>query len=477
MHMKMIGRTDEVARLKTFYNSGKPEFVAMYGRRRVGKTYLVEQLFAEKFAFHVSGVIDGDKEDEMAVFYNALKSIGYEGERSRSWYDAFMGLRGCLEKKLRKNRRCVLFIDELPCFDTPNSRFLNAFGNFWNEWCTLHPEVMLIVCGSATTWMIRNIVDSHGGLHNRITHEIHLHPFNLSETESYLKSNGIEWDRLSILQAYSILGGVPYYLGMIQCNESVSQAIDRIFFSREGELKNEYDRLFRSMYKSPEPYQKIIALLCKHKIGLTREELIGFDKMLNNGHLSEYLDNLEKCDFIRLYHIKDKSGRKLKKSGGIYQIMDFFTVFHNAFLSKETTDRKYWSNHLNTPEQNNWYGLAFERICMYHIEEIKGALGINAISTEYFSWRSTESDPACQIDLLIERADRVINVCEMKFCDREYVIQKSEDLKIRNRIGAYRDETKTRCAVLPVLVTTYGLQKNIYSGGIRNVVLMDDLFK
>ena len=263
MHMKMIGRTDEVARLKTFYNSGKPEFVAMYGRRRVGKTYLVEQLFAEKFAFHVSGVIDGDKEDEMAVFYNALKSIGYEGERSRSWYDAFMGLRGCLEKKLRKNRRCVLFIDELPCFDTPNSRFLNAFGNFWNEWCTLHPEVMLIVCGSATTWMIRNIVDSHGGLHNRITHEIHLHPFNLSETESYLKSNGIEWDRLSILQAYSILGGVPYYLGMIQCNESVSQAIDRIFFSSEGELKNEYDRLFRSMYKSPEPYQKIIALLCK----------------------------------------------------------------------------------------------------------------------------------------------------------------------------------------------------------------------
>ncbi len=475
--MNVIGRIDEIARLEAYYKSGKPEFIALYGRRRVGKTFLVEQLFADKFLFHVTGVVEGDKEDEISVFYNALRNIGYNGKSSMSWYDAFMELRKCLEKKIRKNRRCVLFIDELPCFDTPNSRFLKAFGNFWNEWCTLHPEIMLIVCGSATTWMIKNIVDSHGGLHNRMTHELHLHPFTLKEAETYLKSNGVVWDRLSILQIYSILGGVPYYLSLIQDNESVSQAVDRLFFSREGELRNEYKRLFLSMYKSPEPYIKIIALLCKNKSGLTREELISHEDVLNNGHLSEYLDNLEKCDFIRLYHIKDKAGRKLKKSGGIYQIMDFFTVFHNAFLLKETTDRKYWSHHLNTPEQNNWYGLAFERTCMYHIDEIKEAIGIGAISTEYFSWRSTESDPACQIDLLIERADRVINICEMKFSSGEYVIQKSEDLKIRNRIEAYREETKTRCAVLPVLVTTYGLQKNMYSDNIRNVITMDDLFK
>lgn len=475
--MNVVGRIDEISRLKAYYNSGKPEFIALYGRRRVGKTFLVEQLFADKFMFHVTGVIEGDKEDEMTVFYKALESIGYEGAASKSWYDAFTALRGCLEKKIRKNKRCVLFIDELPCFDTPNSRFLKAFGNFWNGWCILHPEIMLIVCGSATTWMIKNIVDSHGGLHNRMTHEIHLHPFNLSETEAYLKSNGVAWDRLSIVQIYSIMGGVPYYLGLILSNESVSQAVDRLFFSRGGEMSGEYDRLFRSMYKSPEPYQKIIALLCKHKAGLTREELIGFDNVLNNGHLSEYLDNLEKCDFIRLYHVKDKTGKKLKKSGGIYQIMDFFTVFHNMFLVRETTDQKYWSHHLNTPEQNNWYGLAFERICMYHIEQIKNAMGIGAISAEYFSWRSAESEPACQIDLLIERADRVINVCEMKFCDGVYMIQKAEDMRIRNRIAAYREETNTRCSVLPVLVTTYGLQKNMYSDYMRSVVVMDDLFK
>lgn len=474
--MEIVGRKEEITSLKSCFDSGKPEFVALYGRRRVGKTFLVEQMFGDKFKFYVTGVIDGKKEDEISVFHNALKSAGYAGAKPDSWYDAFTILRQVLGKKLKQKRRCVIFIDELPCFDTPNSHFLNAFGNFWNEWCTLHPEIMLIVCGSATTWMIKNIVDSHGGLHNRMTHELHLHPFTLSETEQYLKTKGVLWDRLSIIQIYSILGGVPYYMSLIRDNESVSQTVDRLFFSQTGEMRNEFTRLFNSLYNSPEPYIKLIGLLCKNKSGLTRNEISSQLAIESNGHLTEYLDNLEKCDFVRQYHVKDKSGKRLKTSGGIYQVIDFFTIFHYTFLTKQTTDINYWSHHLNTPEQNNWKGLSFERVCLCHIEAIKKALGISAISTEYFSWRSTEVEPAAQIDLLIERADRVVNVCEMKFSEGEYCIQKSEDLKIRNRMEAYRNETNTKKAIIPVLVTTFGLQRNTYSSNIKNVVTMDDLF-
>lgn len=475
--MRIIGREDEIDRLKRYFESGRPEFIALYGRRRVGKTFLIEHLYGAKTAFSVTGVIEGTRDDEMTVFHNALVKAGYDGPVPGNWYKAFAALRQIMEKCIRRGRRCIIFIDELPCFDTPSSRFVKAFGDFWNDWCLGHDEVMLIVCGSATTWMIKNIIDSHGGLHNRMTHELHLHPFTLAETEKYLRSNGVSWDRLSILQLYSIFGGIPYYLSLIQNDESLCGAIDRLLYSGDGELKGEYERLFKSLYRSPEPYIKVMDIICRKKSGLTRDEISEAMKSTDNGHLSEYLDNLEKCDFIRIYHVKDSKGRKLKKTGGIYQVMDFFTIFHHSFLSSPTTDRNYWSNHIGTPVVNSWYGLAFERVCMYHIEQLKKALGISSIGVEYYSWRSSVSRPAAQIDLVIEGANRVINVCEMKYSESEYAITKSEDLKIRNRVGAFRMETGTRCSVFPILITTYGLQRNSYSGNMKKVIVMDDLYE
>ena len=474
--MKLVARISEISRLKEFYKSGKPEFVALYGRRRVGKTYLVERLFEKEFAFNVTGIIEGSREEEDAVFLNALRRIGYTGEPFKTWIDAFNILKALLQKKIRKGRRCIVFIDELPCFDTLRAGFVKAFGDFWNDWGCKHEEAMLIVCGSATTWMIKNIIDSHGGLHNRITHEMHIHPFNLAETEEYLLSQGVEWDRLSIVQLYSVLGGIPYYLSLIRKDDSIASAVDRLFYSEDAELRSEYSRLFKSLYKSPEPYMKIIDALCSHKSGLTREEILEKMSGVDNGHLSEYLENLEKCDFIRLYYVKDSTGRKLKKTGGIYQMMDFFTVFHNSLLSRPSTDPHYWSNHLGTPSMNTWLGLSFERICMYHVPQIKQALGIDRIGTEYFSWRSRESAPSVQIDLLIEREDRKVNICEIKYSETEYSLQKDEEAKIRSRIGAYKDESRTRYSLLPVLITTYGLKEGKYSSLLKNVVTMEQLF-
>ena len=472
--MKVIGRKEEIRQLQAYYESSKPEFIAVYGRRRVGKTFLIDEFFQYKYSFSTSGVLDGSHTEQMTAFTQSLRKIGYQGNMPKSWLEAFFSLSELLEKTLQENQRCVIFIDELPCLDTPRTGFIQAFSHFWNTWGQKHPQVMLIVCGSATTWMIKNIIDSHGGLHNRITHEMHLHPFTLNETEVMLQSMQINWDRLSILQIYMVMGGVPYYLSLLQKGESVYQAIDRLCFSPNANLQSEYRRLFFSLFKEPEPYLEIMRILSASKKGITREEIVKAFGKSDNGHISEYLQNLMKCDFIRYYFVKTK---KIRKTNGLYQLNDFFTIFHNTFLTRPINDAHYWSHHLQSPLMNTWLGLAFERVCMAHIPQIKKSLGIDRIGTEYYSWRSKASENGAQIDLLIERADRIINLCEIKYSTTPYVIDKTEDMKLRIRQSDFVTETGTKYAIFPTMITTYGLRPNAYSGNIQAEITLDDLFK
>ena len=471
--MALIGRNEEIKQLKDYCQSNKAEFIAIYGRRRIGKTFLIDEFFEHKFAFSISGVIDGERSEQMSAFMQGLRVIGYNGGVPHTWMDAFFVLSQSLEQKLHTENRCVIFIDELPCFDTPKSGFIRAFSHFWNSWAQKHKQIILIVCGSATSWMINNIIDNHGGLHNRITHEIHLNPFTLYETEQFLKSKNIIADRLSIVQLYMAVGGVPYYLDMIRKGESIPLALDRIFFSNKSIMKGEYDRLFASLFKDSAPYLKIIDVLSKSKQGITREQIIKALGKHDNGHISEYLKNLIKCDFVRYYFVKTKN---VKKTDGLYQLTDFFVIFHNTFLNKPINDEHYWINLQSSALVKTWYGLAFERVCMAHIRQIKHALGINRIETQYYSWRSKDSVQGAQIDLIIERADRIINLCEIKYSDSQYRITKSEDLKLRNRQADFIDETKTKLAIHPTFITTYGLRDNEYSGGIVAQITLDDLF-
>jgi AAA+ ATPase superfamily predicted ATPase len=472
--MNLIGRKNEISQLQEYYNSGKSEFIAVYGRRRVGKTYLIDEFFDHKYTFSVSGILDGSHTEQMTAFVFALRKIGYQGKMLKTWLEAFYTLGELLEKKLVENERCTIFIDELPCFDTPRTNFIKAFGNFWNSWAQKHPQVMLIVCGSATTWMVKNIIDSYGGLHNRITHEMHLHPFSLNETEQMLQSMQINWDRLSILQIYMAIGGIPYYLSLLNKGESVTQAIDRLFFSENATLNTEYKRLFSSLFKVPEPYLEIIKILATNKKGISREDIVKSLNKNDNGHLTEYLKNLIKCDFVRYYYVKTK---KVKKTDGLYQLVDFFTIFHNTFLTRPITDEHFWTHNLQTPLINTWLGLAFERVCMAHIPQIKRALGIDRIATEYYSWRSKESENGAQIDLLLERADRVINLIEIKYSNAPYTLTKEEDMKIRTRQSDFVTETGTKHAIFPTIITTFGLRENKYSGLIQSEITLDDLFK
>ncbi len=471
--VQLIGRENEQGLLKKYIDSNRAEFIVVYGRRRVGKTFLVTETFKDALSFDMTGVIDGDKEDQLVSFNIALKESGYEGKRVTDWYGAFEALKEVV-KNVPQNKPAIIFIDELPCLDTPRSGLVKALDLFWNGWANRQSNVKLIVCGSATTWIVDNIIDNHGGLHNRITHEMHIHPFTLHDTEAYLTTHGFKWNRLAMAQTYMVLGGIPYYLSLLDNALSLPANIDQLFFSRDAELKKEFDRLFKSLFKSPQAYVDIIQLLANNKKGLTRKEISEKLKKETGGHLSKLLVNLENCDFIRKYNVRE---RKINSNNGIYQLTDFYIQFYHDFCSKHTTDEHFWENSINSPKQNTWYGLAYERLCMAHIPQIKEALGIQRIRTEYYSWRSKESVPAAQVDLIIERADQIISLCEIKYSKGIYSLDAKEEERLRNRIVDFADETKVKEAVQLVLITTYGLKDNAHSTEVNDRVVLDDLFK
>lgn len=471
---KLVGREQEIKQLKEYTSSERPEFVAIYGRRRVGKTFLVNQLFGGKMAFSMTGVLGGSKDEQMEAFIDAMQEYsGKLPEKPSSWMEAFRLLKLYLKKKVNGRRRCIVFLDELPSMDTQRSGFVRALGYFWNSWASLQDNLTLIVCGSATSWMIRHIVDDKGGLHDRVTHEIHLRPFTLKETEQYLKSRHFKWERLSVIQAYMALGGVPYYLGLLSRNESFAMNIDRLFFSEDKELRREYKRLYATLFNQPESYMAIVSALARVKSGLTRDELRTALGKESSGSLSNKLEDLINCDIIRRYVVREK---KLKSKSAIYQLMDFFSLFYLTFADRAEAEVGYWSNHIGTPETNTWLGLSFERLCMAHVPQIKQALHIESIATRFYSWRSQQNEPKAQIDMILERADGIINIVEMKYSDAEYMLDSSETRNIRNRVETFRKETGVKEALWPTLLTTYGLRNGIHSSTFVATLTMDDLF-
>ena len=473
MGQTIVGRKKELSLINQYFNSGKAEFIAVYGRRRVGKTFLIRQHFRNQFAFDMTGIMEGTKSEQMTAFHTALKTYGYTGKKNTNWIDAFFALRQVLESRIEEGKRCVIFIDELPCLDTPKAGFVNALGHFWNNWANWQSEIMLIVCGSATSWMVRNVIDNHGGLHDRITHEIHLHPFTLTETEEFFKLNGFSWNRLSIMQTYMAIGGIPYYMSLFERTDSPATGLDRLFFSGNAELKNEYRRLFSSLFKNPHPYLEIITLLSKHPKGMTREEISTELKTSNNGKLGEMLTDLIYCDFLQKNNVREK---RIKSNSAIYQLIDFYTIFYNTFANKNIMEEHFWTRNINTPEINIWYGLAFERVCKAHIEKIKTALGIASVSTEYYSWRSNLIEKGAQIDIIIDRADNTINLCEVKYSENLYSLDKEEYMKIQNRISVFKEATNTRSNIIPTMITTFGMKEGTYSDQIIAKINMEDLF-
>ena len=466
---QIIGRESELELLDKYNKSGKSEFVALYARRRVGKTSLVRYYFKDKFDFYVTGVLDGTKADQEDAFYDALVKHGYVGDKPKNWKEALNALGTILEKKKRK-KRCVVFIDELPCFDTEYSGFVKEFGDFWNRMASWYDNIFLMICGSATAWMIRNVIDSKGGLHNRVTHEMHLRPFDLYKTEKYVRARKGKWDRLSILQMYMALGGIPYYFSLVDFSKSAAENIDALFFSQDAELRKEFRRLYTSLYKNPEQYLDIIKVLAISREGMTRDEILKKLKLVSGKNISERLEDLVLCDFVS----RQSNGGKV--NSGIYRLVDFYTLFYLTFCNSEITDRAYWRHTINTPPQNTWYGLAFERVCLCHIWQIIQSLRLDSMLTKYYSWRSKESVPGAQIDMIIERADGIINICEMKYSKSDYKHDIKDSRSLMNKVDDFVSETKTKKTIQTVLVTTYGLKMGDHADDFQKVLTMNHLF-
>lgn len=473
MANKIIGRTLERTILKNCYDSSKAEFIAVYGRRRIGKTFLVKNFFNGKFDFYITGIFQGSKKEQLTFFNKQLNEYSNAlYPVVDNWFDAFDQLKHYISSL--KKEKVVIFIDELPWLDTPRSRFLKAFELFWNSWGADQPNLKLIVCGSATTWMVSHLLGNKGGLHNRVTRRLKLSPFSLSEVEDFLLSRGIEWNRYQIAEAYMILGGTPYYLEMIQKGFSLSQNIDYLFFAENAELRDEYSFLFRSLFNDSSIYRSTVELLSKKATGLTRAEMAKTLKLPTGGTFSEVLENLCNCDFIRKYSAFGKKERDV-----IYQLTDLYTLFYLRFVKKYNgQDSHFWSNMIDVPERRSWSGYAFEQLCLHHIPQIKQKLGISGIQSDVCSWKAqaTEEHKGGQIDLIIDRKDQIINLCEMKYSINEYDITPKYLNEMQNRKELFRTLTKTRKALHLTMVTTYGIKQNAQSGMIQSEIMLDDLF-
>ncbi len=474
----LAGREKEAQRLTDICNSGKAEFVVTYGRRRVGKTFLIDQYFGKKYDFYMTGIYQATKQEQLSYFSQQLKKYsGLQFPEPQNWIDAFSLLEQYLQKLSRK--KCiVVFIDELPWFDVPRSRFLSAFELFWNGWASKRNNLKLIVCGSSTTWMTTKILANRGGLHNRVTQQIYLRPFNLHETEEFFKMKGFPMQRKQIIETYMVVGGIPYYLDMFQKSLSVAQNIDNLFFSSNAPLKNEFGFLFKSLFNDSELYQKVIETLSTKIKGLTKQEIISEAKLLDNGYLSKVLDNLCQCDFVRSYNAFGKKEREV-----MYQLTDLYSLFYLRFVKNYTgRDEHHWSHILDSTLA--WKGYAFEQVCLQHVSQIKKKIGISGIETSVSSWQCksfTDSDGTQwnggQIDLVIDRRDDYVNLCEMKYSDGKFVITKDYNDIMLDRRDTFLRVTHTRKTPIITMVTSMGVAHNMYWDNAQSEIESEDLFE
>ena len=455
-----IGREKEQKLLNDYLRSDQSEFIAIYGRRRVGKTYLIQQVIGDDYAFYVTGMNKVSMRMQLSNFMEGIRRKGGKGAAVKSWLEAFFALEGYLES-LRSN-------------------FISGLEHFWNSWASWRSDIKLIVCGSATSWIINNLIKNRGGLHNRVTHKIPLKPFSLGECRSYFSALGFRYSTKQIAECYMILGGVPYYLSKMEKSESVAQNVDRLLFAEDGELHDEFQSLYNSLYKNASNHIKVVTALAGK--GLTRQELIAKTRIADNGKFSTLLEELDSCGFIRCYepfsaNLNRKGSDERQSPDTLYQLVDPFTLFYFQVMRKASAhDASYWTNNQNSTSYNTWCGLSFEMLCLNHIEQIKQALGIAGVAANIFSWFGKGDSRRAQIDMLIDRADRTINVCEMKYYNKPYALTANDEEEIERKVSTLLEATGTDKSVIVTMITTKGIEKNEYSSCIQKELTLDDLF-
>ncbi|MGN7987876.1 AAA family ATPase [Pedobacter sp. 22226] len=472
----LIGRIAEKKILSEALTSSSSELLAVFGRRRVGKTFLIRSVFQKQLIFELSGVHDANAAEQLLNFSKAMADALYSPltpAAPKNWTEAFWQLREFATPILKK-RKAVIFFDEFPWLSSHKSGFLSAFEYFWNQWASQQPNLIVAICGSAATWMIKKVVNNKGGLHNRLTRKIRLLPFTLYETEQYLKSNNIHLDRYQVLNIFMAMGGVPHYLKELKRGESAIQAIDRLCFTKDGLLSTEFANLYRSLFENAGRHISVVKALADKPSGLTRNEIIAACNLQSGGTTSLLLEELVESGFITPHLPFQKNANQ-----SIYKLSDEYSLFYLKFIEhSRATGAGTWLKKSSTSSWKSWSGYAFEGICMKHTGNIKQALGISGVFTETSAWRHAPKDGnGAQIDLLLDRQDNVISVCEMKFSNTGFAIDKAYAAELQYKLEIFRQQSKTRKALFLTMVTTYGVKDNMYSIGlVQNEVTMDDLF-
>lgn len=471
----MIGRKAETKKLDLLLNSERSEFLAVTGRRRVGKTYLVDTLLRDKYCFSLTGIQNGNTTQQLVNF--GIKLAEYDGsfipKKIQNWQMAFLQLKAYL-KTLDKTQKQVIFIDELPWVASPRSGFVQMLAHFWNDYLSKEKHFLLVICGSATSWITKKILNDKGGLHNRVTEIIHLQPFTLAETKAFLDSKHLRLTTQEVAKVYMTLGGIPFYLENLRKGESFATAIERICFAPQGILRNEYQNLYQALFNHADIHQAIVGLLATRQQGFTRTEILEHFKVKSSGSYQRAIQELLVSDFIT-----ETIPFGNKKRGSIYRLIDEYSIFYHRFIKPNRQYTKgLWQQLAASQAYKIWSGFAFENLCHKHINEIKKALGIAAVYTEIYSLRvakSTEID-GFQIDLIIDRKDNTINLCEIKFYADSFAITKSyyeQLLKKRQRFITF---TGTKKQVFLTFITNHGIVRNSYANEVVDAeIVLEEL--
>lgn len=488
MKDKIIGRIEEQKVLQKIFDSKHAEFLAIYGRRRIGKTFLIKQFFQNKscYYFQITGVKDGSMKDQLYEFTRAIEKTFYEVgtalKEPNTWIKAFEVLTHAIEQYSSRNK-VILFLDELPWLATKKSRFLQALDYFWNTKWSDNKRIKLIVCGSAASWIINNIVNDTGGLHNRITAQLRLDPFSLYETKSFLKYRGINLSDKQVLFLYMVVGGIPHYLNQVEKGISASQNIDRLCFTKNGILFKEFNRLIPSLFSDAEVYYELLRLIAKQRYGVERSELLKQSKLSSGGRFNQRLVELEEAGFI----INFKPYGHVKR-GQYYRIIDEYTLFYLHWIEPvadsirhQNKPRGYWEGRSKSSSWKSWSGYAFEAVCYKHIENIRVALDI-PVTANFGTWRYSplkgSEEVGAQIDLLFDREDGVVTICEIKYSDSSFEIDKQYAKNLLNKVEVFKKQSKTDKQIFIGIITASGLKSTMYSDElIVNKATLHDLMK
>ncbi|MEZ4843232.1 MAG: ATP-binding protein [Bacteroidia bacterium] len=475
----MIGREPEISIMHDLLITSKSEMLSVFGRRRVGKTYLIREVYKNEMIFDFVGTQFSNKKTQLQKFADKLSERfngGIPIKRPASWYQAFETLKGYLDNLPKTKKKRVIFFDELPWIDSHRSGFLQEFGYWWNDWAS-KKNLVVVICGSAASWMIRKVINHKGGLHNRVTQQIHLKPFTLYETQKLLQSKNINLPEYHILQLYMITGGVPHYLENVQRGESASQTIDRMCFTKDGILQSEFNNLYNALYDYPENHIKVIRALAESRTGLTRSDIQKKTGIATGGGLTKVLEELEQSSFISSLSPIFKSSKET-----LYRLVDEYSLFYLNFIEKQKLNTSHiWQSISQEQRYVSWCGYAFENVCIRHVNAIKNALNIGGIRTQVGSFyrKKTETEEGFQIDLLIERADKGINICEMKFYADDLIITEQIATTLRKRRESFRRHVKKKkYALFNTIITPFGVVDNKWKlDQMDNVITAKDLFQ